>query len=107
MQLHQNKLHFYFLIERVLAELETRVAEKSHRASSITSTKLSPFALKDAIKAHNFFRNKWRTRKDAVVEIMDAISDGMEKKPKAVMANMGIETDEDANCVLPAVIPEN
>jgi hypothetical protein len=38
---------------------------------------------------------------------MDAISDGMEKKPKAVMANMGIETDEDANCVLPAVIPEN
>jgi hypothetical protein len=90
----------------VLAELETRVAEKSQRANSITSTKLAPHALKDAIKAHNFFRAKWRTRKDAVVEIMDAISDGMEKKPRAVMSNMGIETDEDANVVLPAVIPE-
>ena len=41
-------------------ELEVRVNEKKDRVKSIGSTVLPPNALRDAIKAHNFFRGTWR-----------------------------------------------
>ena len=41
-------------------ELEVRVNEKKDRVKAIGSTVLPPNALRDAIKAHNFFRGTWR-----------------------------------------------
>jgi hypothetical protein len=41
-------------------ELEVRVNEKIERVEAVGSTVLPPNALRDAIKAHNFFRGTWR-----------------------------------------------
>jgi hypothetical protein len=41
-------------------ELEVRVNEKKDRVEAVGSTVLPPNALRDAIKAHNFFRGTWR-----------------------------------------------
>jgi hypothetical protein len=37
-----------------------RVNEKKDRVEAVGSTVLPPNALRDAIKAHNFFRGTWR-----------------------------------------------
>lgn len=38
-----------------------RVNEKKERVQAVGCTELPPNALRDAIKAHNFFRGKWRS----------------------------------------------
>ena len=53
-------LIFFFLFSSVYTELAARVKEKKQRVSQMGSAPLAPNALKDAIKAHNYFRGKWR-----------------------------------------------
>ncbi len=48
--------------------------------------------MRDAVKMHNHFRTVWKERKLIVVEAVEAISDGMNKKTSVVMSEMGIET---------------
>ena len=43
-----------------MIELISRVSEKKKRAALMGSAPLPPDAFKNAIKAHNFFRAKWR-----------------------------------------------
>ena len=43
------------------SELEVRVNEKRERVQAVGCTDLPPNALRVAIKAHNFYRGKWRS----------------------------------------------
>lgn len=43
-----------------MMELISRVSEKKKRVALMGSAPLPPDAFKNAIKAHNFFRAKWR-----------------------------------------------
>lgn len=41
------------------------------------------------------YRKAWSSRKAMVMDVVDAMADGLEKKPKKLMDDIGIETDED------------
>lgn len=84
-------------LERVLDEMTVRVNEKSRRVQSLSSMKMEPHAMKEAIKMHNHFRTVWKQRKDMCMEVVDSIGDSMGKKTEVVMREMGMETDKDVN----------
>lgn len=47
------------------------------------------------------FEVEWRKRKRGWMEIIDILSEGMDKKPTEIMEELGIETDEDCNIICP------
>ena len=38
------------------------------------------------------------------MDVVNNIAEGMEKKPKVVMADLGIETDADVNTTIPSAL---
>ena len=62
--------------------------------------------MEKAIKDHNNYRLLWRDRKLACVDALEIIADGMNKKVKVVMGDMGVDADDDVGVVLPPVIAE-
>ena len=48
------------IITRVLKDLTELVAGKRGRVEALGSSTMAPDALKEAVKAHNYFRDKWR-----------------------------------------------
>ena len=94
-------------LERVLDETTVRVNEKSRRVQSLSSMKMEPHAMKDAIKMHNHFRTVWKQRKEMCMEVVDSVSDSMGKKTEEVMREMGMETDKDVKVTsLPPLMAE-
>ena len=94
-------------LERVLDETTLRVNEKSRRVQSLSSMKMEPHAMKDAIKMHNHFRTVWKQRKEMCMEVVDSVSDSMGKKTEEVMREMGMETDKDVKVTsLPPLMAE-
>lgn len=90
-----------------LAEIMARIANrKSNLSRTGNSNKKaaskencnSPRRLKMRINA---LRNEWKTRKEKVIDFVDLMADGMEKKPKEIYKLLDIETDEDANVTMP------
>lgn len=100
----------------VLIEVEAKYAELQQRAQHATSSSVTPQQREDSIKAFNFYRDAWRSRKLKAMEIIDMLADGMEKKQKDVVVTLdvynclimirqmlvGIETDEDEGVTLPS-----
>ncbi|CAI2369696.1 unnamed protein product [Moneuplotes crassus] len=58
-------------------------------------------SIDDIEKQEKLFSKEWRVRKKGFMEIIDTISEALEKKPKELMEEIGIETDEDYNVVCP------
>lgn len=67
---------------------------------------VDPRAMEKAIKEFNSTRLLWRDRKIACLDAMEVIADGMNKKIKVVMGDMGVDGDEDVGVALPPAIPE-
>jgi hypothetical protein len=90
-----------------LAEIKARIANQKSKSSyrNGNSQKAaskencsSPRRLKLRINA---LRNEWKIRKEKVIDFIDLVADGMEKKPKDIYKLLDIETDEDANVAMP------
>ena len=46
------------------------------------------------------YRGAWKVRKGMVEDLVNAMSEGLNKKPKELLATIGIETDADAGVSL-------
>lgn len=44
---------------------------------------------------------EWRKRKRGCKEIIDVLSEGLDKRPTEIIEELGIETDEDCDVVCP------
>lgn len=79
---------------------------KRSRLTGISTKPIDADAMKKAIKEHNRLRDLWRSRKSSCVDAIDALSEGMNKAPKAIFAELELERDEDHGQQVPAAIPE-
>ena len=41
------------------------------------------------------YRKVWSTRRSSVMELIDSMAEGMEKRPKELFTMFGLETDEE------------
>jgi len=89
-----------------LSNLEAKVTEKRTRVSSISNATLEPNALANAIKEHNYFRGIWISRKRKCNEILDDFLESSNKKKAVMVAEIGIDTDEEAKVSIPAIVPD-
>ena len=67
---------------------------------------VDPRAIEKAVKEHNTTRSLWRDRKVCCLDALEMIADGMNKKVKMVMGEMGVDPDEDVGVILPPTIAE-
>eukprot|EP00903_Cladosiphon_okamuranus_P009666 g9197.t1 len=73
-----------------LAQAEARNAAAKGGGRSVVAG-----GMKAAKSEFNKFRSLWVDRKRNAMDVVDMIADGMEKKPKAVMDDLGVEPDEE------------
>jgi ribosomal protein L12E/L44/L45/RPP1/RPP2 len=93
-------------LESVLSMTATRVESKRLKASQLSGgsgVPMDPNARINAIEEFNFYRNVWKNRKGTCIEFLGNFDSA--KKMKDLMDDVGIETDEAENVVLPALLP--
>ena len=94
-------------MDREIEEQEARVEAKRQQIATIKSAgPIDPRAMEKAIKDYNSSRLLWRDRKLACMDALEMIADGMGKKVKIVMGDMGVDADEDVGVSLPPSIAE-
>eukprot|EP00752_Nemacystus_decipiens_P001704 g1650.t1 len=76
---------------RDLEQAEARNAAAKGEGRSVVAG-----SMKAAKSDFNKFRALWVDRKRNAMDVVDMIADGMEKKPKVVMGELGVELDEEA-----------
>lgn len=91
-------------IDALLADKEAKVKALQERLSAFSSSPVDENALENTIIKYNFYRSKWVERKRGVMDVVDSIAEGMDKKVGKVCEDIGIETDEDYKMVLPPKI---
>ena len=91
-------------IDALLAEKEATVKALQERLSAFSNSPVDENALENTIIRYNFYRSKWIERKRGVMDVVDNIADGMDKKVNKVCEEIGIETDEEYKMVLPPKI---
>jgi hypothetical protein len=90
-------------IESLRAEMTT----KTRRLMSISAggqVALDPQAMKRATDELDFFVGCWRRRKKQCLETVELLSEQMELKTRDAFALFGVETDIDADAVLPNLL---
>lgn len=93
-------------LESVLSTTSTRVESKRLKALQLSGgsgVPIDPNARINAIEEFNFYRNVWKNRKGTCIDFLGNFDSG--KKLKDIMEDVGIETDEAENVVLPALLP--
>lgn len=94
-------------MDREIGIIEQRVEAKRQQIAQIKSAgPVDPRAMEKAVKEFNATRALWRDRKIACIEALEVIAEGMNKKLKVVMGDMGVDGDDDVGVTLPAAIPE-
>ena len=69
--------------------------EKRRRLDSISSgVAIDPQAMSNAVQELNYYRGSWVRRKAQCIEVVDMLSESMEKKRKEVEGLLGLEGDE-------------
>lgn len=58
-------------------------------------------SIDDIEKQEKDMNKEWRKRKRGCMEIIDMVSEGLEKKPKEFIEDLGLETDEDLGLTCP------
>lgn len=91
-------------IDALLAEKEATVKALQERLSAFSNSPVDENALENTIIRYNFYRSKWIERKRGVMDVVDNIADGMDKKVNKVCEEIGIETDVEYKMVLPPKI---
>jgi uncharacterized protein YydD (DUF2326 family) len=84
------------VLERI-EKLQAEIAAKEAKLATLGTTKLAtPEEKKTAQLELDKFKKIWISRKKSVKDIVDALAEGMDKKPKVIFEDYGMETDEDA-----------
>ncbi|PAA76096.1 hypothetical protein BOX15_Mlig033336g19 [Macrostomum lignano] len=89
-----------------LAELQAELAPKTERLAAIDSgegRKVTPELMSDARKIRANLVSEWRKRKRACVDLIDCVLEGYPASKKAFFEEVGLETDEEHNAVVPKV----
>ena len=88
-----------------VAALEEEVAAKRKRVESLEATtgKVDPRARDKLKRKASDMVKLWRKRRRLVMDAVDMMADGLEKKPKDVMKLVDVETDEAAGVSLKEV----
>lgn len=86
-----------------LAALRASTAAARDKLARLTGSGVklvTPAERAAAFETLDRYRRAWAARKRMVCDVVDSMSEGMGAKPKAIMADLGIETDEDAGVSL-------
>ncbi|CAH0493777.1 unnamed protein product [Peronospora farinosa] len=86
-------------LDTAIKQLEEDAENLEKKAETLDQPGRAPVSpgRKDELKCKIMkYRTAWVTRKRIAMDGVNQIADGMEKKPKAVLALIGLETDEDA-----------
>ncbi|TMW61327.1 hypothetical protein Poli38472_012518 [Pythium oligandrum] len=86
-------------LDKTLAELTEEAATLETKLATLERPDRVPVSpgRKDALKRKfTTYRTAWVARKRIVMDAVNQIADGMEKKPKAICELVGIETDAEA-----------
>ncbi|XP_062483665.1 homologous-pairing protein 2 homolog isoform X2 [Pezoporus occidentalis] len=78
-------------------------AEKLERMKSATNH-VTPEEKEKVCSEQKLYCREWRRRKRMATELLDAILEGYPKSKKQFFEEVGIETDEEHNVVLPAAV---
>lgn len=70
--------------------------EKLARLTGAGTKLVTPAERSAAVATLDRYRKAWAERKRIVCDVVDSMSEGLGRKPKVLMADIGIETDEDA-----------
>jgi hypothetical protein len=99
---------FFFLRELEEAEKRLKVLSEKHKqlVGKSSSADFDPNAMWNAISNYNFYRVQWQSRKQQCMDIVNSISDGMDKKISDTMNILGVEGDEEFGKVLPPMMKE-
>ncbi|KFQ68921.1 Homologous-pairing protein 2, partial [Phaethon lepturus] len=93
-------------IAREIEELRNNCAsytEKLERIKSATNH-VTPEEKEKVCSEQKLYCKEWRRRKRMATELLEAILEGYPKSKKQFFEEVGIETDEDHNVTLPAVV---
>lgn len=95
-------------LDAQLAATQVAVAgmrERLDRLQSSTAVVVTP-EQRGAVKASLLrYRKGWSTRKAMVMDVIDNMAEGLEKKPAALMESVGLETDEEAGVSIKECLP--
>ncbi|CAI5739599.1 unnamed protein product [Peronospora destructor] len=86
-------------LDPAIKQLEEDAEHLEKKAATLDQSSRAPVSpgRKDRLKCKIVkYRTAWVARKRIAMDGVNQIADGMEKKPKAVLALIGLETDEDA-----------
>ncbi|NXT59088.1 HOP2 protein, partial [Pluvianellus socialis] len=78
-------------------------AEKLERIKSATNH-VTPEEKEKVCSEQKLYCKEWRKRKRMATELLEAILEGYPKSKKQFFEEVGIETDEDHNVMLPAAV---
>lgn len=85
-----------------LTKVCSQYEEKLKVLQSNTSA-VSPDERQEIVKARTTYIKEWRKRKRMVTDITNTILEGYPRSKKDLLEEVGIETDEDAGVVVPAL----
>ena len=94
-------------LDKELKETEARVETKRRKAETLSgpdAKSVDPYARQKVIEEYNFYRKHWKDRKEKVMDLIDMMSDGMNKKVEDVIEICGLESDENEGVKLPPPI---
>lgn len=85
-------------IKAKLAEVRAALAAGKERLTTLqtTTTLVTPAQRSVALASLERYRKAWASRKAMVAEVVDAMAEGMEKRPRDVLEMLGVDTDESA-----------
>eukprot|EP00597_Dinobryon_sp_UTEXLB2267_P003665 CAMPEP_0170076678 /NCGR_PEP_ID=MMETSP0019_2-20121128/13640_1 /TAXON_ID=98059 /ORGANISM="Dinobryon sp., Strain UTEXLB2267" /LENGTH=319 /DNA_ID=CAMNT_0010288537 /DNA_START=43 /DNA_END=999 /DNA_ORIENTATION=+ len=85
-------------LPRLLASLEATLQEKRGRLATLSGQAATqdPRGLETVIRVHNFHRTALLARKLQCMEAVEALSEGLGRKTKDLMAELCLDSDQDA-----------
>jgi 26S proteasome regulatory subunit (ATPase 3-interacting protein) len=86
--------------------LEATVSQKRRQFKAIESSCVDLDMLQNLIKQHNSMRSIWKTRKEHCMDLVGSMGEGTNKKTKDLIAELGIETDEEYKSICPPPIQD-
>lgn len=88
--------------EAEVEALDARLQRLRSKLADLTENcvKVSPQDRQGTVKAHEKIMKEYRKRKKMCIEIVDSIAENYPKSKKALMEEIGIETDEDVGVKL-------
>jgi len=93
-------------LDGAIVKLTASIKELEQKVALFSKNPVAPDALLKVTTLANFARKNWKLLKENVLEVCDVILENSNKKLKVLLADMGVETDEDVGQTLPPLLPD-